>query len=283
MRSSGRIWNAKGAHSYDFNFVKIGENREELGRYSMTAMIMLKASFLIMAGFAAGLSATIAGIASIFSYPALLIIGLNPIDANITNSFSLTLLGLGSSISSKPEWSPHRVNLKKLAPFFLIGGVCGAVLLIHTSPENFKIIVPFLLLASSIAILLPASSRVNSRSRIRLALFTVLAAIIGMYCGYFGAASGGMTIALLMRMYGLTIPVAHALKNVLLSISNGVAAIFFLFSGHIHWLVSIPLAIGFFFGGRTGPKIVRRVRQDYIKYIVAASGTALAIYLLIKR
>jgi len=72
------------------------------------------------------------------------------------------------------------------------------------------------------------------------------------------------------------------MKNVLLGIANGVAAIFFIFSGHVHWLPAIPLAIGFFIGGRTGPIIVSRAKQSYIKLIVAISGALVALWLLIR-
>jgi uncharacterized membrane protein YfcA len=47
---------------------------------------MLDVALLVLAGIAAGLAGSIAGLASTFSYPALLAAGLNPADANTTNA-----------------------------------------------------------------------------------------------------------------------------------------------------------------------------------------------------
>ena len=237
---------------------------------------------LILAGIAAGLSGSIAGIASIFSYPALLAVGLNPIDANVTNSVSLFFLSAGSILGSKRELEGRSKILKKMAPANLIGGVIGAILLLETSSATFKHIVPFLLLVASLAILIPRRGEASTEPRINIKVMQLLGALIGIYCGYFGAASGSMTLALMIQTLGVGLPVANALKNVLLGISNGIAAIIFIFAGHVHWQMAFPLAIGFFIGGRTGPVIVRHAPQKVLRRVVATYGICVAFYLLIK-
>lgn len=49
--------------------------------------------------------------------------------------------------------------------------------------------------------------------------------VIGVYGGYFGAAAGVMLLALLLVATEETLVRANALKNVLLWMANGVAAI----------------------------------------------------------
>lgn len=49
--------------------------------------------------------------------------------------------------------------------------------------------------------------------------------MIGVYGGYFGAAAGVMLLALLLVATEETLVRANALKNVLLWMANGVAAI----------------------------------------------------------
>jgi uncharacterized protein len=212
----------------------------------------------------------------------LLLVGLTPIDANVTNSVSLTFLSVGSIIGSERDRLPQKNVLRKIALATFIGGMIGAVLLLITPSTTLKTIIPFLLILSSAAILIPRTTRSENQGPGNTIFFVAAAGIIGIYCGYFGAASGSMTIALVIQMLGVQISIAHAIKNVLLGIANGVAAIFFIFSGHVHWLPTIPLAIGFFIGGRTGPIIVRRANQNAIKVIVALSGTCVALWLLVR-
>ncbi len=55
--------------------------------------------FLIPAGFLAGISSSAAGLASLVSYPALLMVGLPPVMANVTNTYSLLASGFSSIIA----------------------------------------------------------------------------------------------------------------------------------------------------------------------------------------
>jgi uncharacterized membrane protein YfcA len=51
--------------------------------------LLLTFIFLIIAGLVAGLLSSIAGLASLASYPALLLVGLPPVLANVTNTTPL--------------------------------------------------------------------------------------------------------------------------------------------------------------------------------------------------
>jgi len=51
---------------------------------------------LLVAGVAGGLAGSIAGLASVASYPALLAVGLGPVAANVTNTIALLAYGAGS-------------------------------------------------------------------------------------------------------------------------------------------------------------------------------------------
>lgn len=59
-------------------------------------MSWIETGLLAVAGIAAGLSASIAGLASLFSYPAPLSVGLSPVMANVTNTVALVGSGVGS-------------------------------------------------------------------------------------------------------------------------------------------------------------------------------------------
>ena len=69
--------------------------------------------FLIPAGFLAGISSSAAGLASLVSYPALLMVGLPPVMANVTNTYLLLASGFSSIIASKQELNGKKKQICK--------------------------------------------------------------------------------------------------------------------------------------------------------------------------
>ena len=66
-------------------------------------MTVVEFLLLVLAGIGAGLIGSVAGLASLVSYPALLATGIPPVTANITNTVSLVLTSVGSVSASRPE------------------------------------------------------------------------------------------------------------------------------------------------------------------------------------
>jgi len=109
--------------------------------------------FLVLAGLGAGLVGSIAGLASLISYPALLAIGLPPVIANVTNTVALVFSSGGSALGSRPELGGKATRLRRLGVAAVLGGVIGGLLLLITPPGAFQLIVPWLIAFASIAIL----------------------------------------------------------------------------------------------------------------------------------
>jgi uncharacterized membrane protein YfcA len=245
-------------------------------------------ALLVLAGTAAGLVGSIAGLASLFSYPALLATGLPPLTANVTNTVALVLSGVGSVSASRPELTGQQPRVLRLGVAGLLGGVVGAALLLLTPPGAFEKLVPFLIAGASAAMLVQRPPRElaaeGSADRLRhphrdhwgLALGTFL---ISIYGGYFGAAAGVLMLAMFLLVVGEGVPRGNALKNVVLGIANAVAAIGYAFLADVAWLAALPLAIGFLLGGRLGPRVVRRVPQTLLRRLIAVAGVGLAIHL----
>src|SRR4051794_3917765 len=85
---------------------------------------------LLAAGVGAGLAGSIAGLASLVSYPALLAVGLGPVTANVTNTVGLVFNSLGSTIGSRTELRGQGENVRALALVAVLGGSIGAGLLL---------------------------------------------------------------------------------------------------------------------------------------------------------
>lgn len=105
-------------------------------------------SWLILfpAGILAGILSSVTGLASLVSYPALLVIGVPPVFANVTNTAALVLTGLGSSTSSQKELKNHKKELLKILPLTIIGSIFGSFILLIEPATSFTHIVPFFIL-----------------------------------------------------------------------------------------------------------------------------------------
>ncbi len=106
--------------------------------------------FLIIAGFAAGLLASVAGLASLVSYPALLAVGLPPVLANVTNTTALIFSGIGATASSMKELRGHWKKLTLYVILSLIGSIGGSILLLVAPASSFEKVVPFFILFAGI-------------------------------------------------------------------------------------------------------------------------------------
>jgi uncharacterized protein len=241
--------------------------------------------FLAGAGVLGGLTGSIAGLASVATYPALLLVGLPPVTANVTNTVALVFNGVGSVWGSRPELEGQQKWITRIAPVAVLGGVAGAALLLSTPPEGFEKVVPILLGLASAAILLPR--RGNRRVRVAdhqrhtagVLLESTAIFLICIYGGYFGAAAGVLLLALLLRAGHATLAHANASKNVILGIANGVAAILFAFLAPVHWPAVLALGIGCLIGSRLGPIVVRHAPAAPLRAVIGVAGLALAVKL----
>jgi uncharacterized protein len=242
-------------------------------------------ALLVAAGVLGGLTGSIAGLASVATYPALLVVGLPPVTANVTNTVALVFNGIGSIAGSRPELASQTAWIKRILPAAAVGGALGATLLLTTPSEGFERIVPILLGLASVAILLPRSKSQEAkvahhqRHRGRVLLESSAIFAICIYGGYFGAAAGVLLLAMLLRAGGATLAHANAGKNVILAVANGVAALIFTIFAPVHWPAVIAVGIGCLIGSRLGPVVVRHAPTGPLRVVIGVAGIALAIKL----
>jgi len=240
---------------------------------------------LAAAGVLGGLTGSIAGLASVATYPALLLVGLPPVTANVTNTVALVFMGIGSIWGSRPELEGQQKWIKRVAPVAVLGGAAGAALLLSTPAEGFERVVPMLLGLASVAILIPRrgsrEARVAQHKRhvAPVALEAGAIFLVCVYGGYFGAAAGVLLLALLLRAGHATLAHANAAKNVIVGIANAVAAIMFAFLAPVHWPAVLALGIGCLIGSRLGPIVVRHTPATPLRVVIGVAGFALAIKL----
>ena len=250
----------------------------------LAAVSLAEILLLVVAGVVAGLTGSIAGLASVASYPALLAVGLPPVTANVTNTVALVCSSVGSVSASRVELRGQRARVRRLALVAVGGGTCGATLLLLTPSQSFELVVPWLIALASLAILarsrvVPAAERLHGHHDGHGVTLGV--ALIGVYGGYFGAAAGVLLLALLLWSTGESLPRSNAAKNVVLGAANAVAALAFVCFGDVRWSAVAPLGLGLLVGGRTGPAVVRRAPATPVRAVIAAAGLALATTLAV--
>jgi len=235
-------------------------------------------AFLIAAGFLAGVVGYVTGLASIVSYPALLLAGLPPITANVTNTVALIPVGIGSATSARASITFDR-RLLALLGCAGAGGLVGAVVLLLTSASTFEAVVPYLVAVAALAVLCQPMIRRMSGHRDIPGILPVAVFVIAIYGGYFGAGAGIIFLAVSLIATTQTIWQATLFKSVLLAASNAVAALVFVIFGSIDWGAAAAMGLGCLAGGWVGPPVVSRIPATPLRIAIASAGFGLAIWL----
>ena len=181
----------------------------------------------MIAGVLGGLTGSIAGFASVATYPALLAVGLPPVAANVTNTVALVFNGIGSAWGSRPEIAGQERWLARSAPVAAAGGGVGAVLLLTTPPGAFEKLVPACWRwprwrssyraapATPGQPAAPVGGSRRDRSRSSESPCTAATSV---------RRPGVLLLALLLNAGAASLAHANAAKNVLLGLANTVAA-----------------------------------------------------------
>jgi uncharacterized membrane protein YfcA len=242
----------------------------------------LQGLVLAGAGLVAGTASAMAGGASILTFPVLLAMGVPPLTANVTNTVGLTPIVIGTGLGALPELRPQRARLTALMPPAVAGAVAGAVLLLTTPSAVFDAIVPGLIAGSCLLMLAQpwlVRHTLSGRGGRRRVVAQASTLLVGIYTGYFGAASGVMFLALVGLVSTATLHELNAAKNVLIGVANAVAMLIFVAVAPIRWPMAAALAIGSVLGGGIGTQLVRRVPAPHLRAGIALIGLAVAVRL----
>ncbi len=241
--------------------------------------------WLVVASFIAGVMNAMAGGGSFVSFPAMLAVGVLPIQANATNTVALWP---GQLTSVAALWGDLRRDLLPVVcTASVLGGVSGAIVLLKTGQMTFLHMVPWLLLVASLLFWIsgPVSRWLRERSAephvkrnpTVLLLFPVLL-LVCFYIGYFGAGSGFLIMSALALFGVEEMNAVNSLKVLAACLSNLCAVITFVLSGAVIWhycLISMVFAA---IGGYVGAQYARRMSAEVLRTIVVVTGCVMAAY-----
>jgi uncharacterized protein len=259
--------------------------------YALPLTINWRWLWLIVAAFLGGALNAVAGGGTFLLFPAILGMGTLPVAANATNTVALWP-GQLTSIAAYRE--DILKNLRLAWPMglaSLVGGMGGAMVLLHTPQKTFMRLVPWLLLAA--ACIFAASGPVTRwlerrktrtvapahRRRLPVLLATLA---LGFYLGYFGAGSGFLIITMLSLFGWQDLHEINALKVVSTTAANGIAFVIFVVNGQVVWKYCLLAMVTCAIGGYSAARFAKRIPQQILRTAVVLIGLGMAAWFFYK-
>jgi uncharacterized membrane protein YfcA len=191
---------------------------------------------------------------------------------NASSTVALFPGTLASSWAYRHDVRPlEGVATGALLTLSLAGGLIGALLLLSTPEGAFTRIVPWLLLAATIA--LASGPRLGlalrwvgitmGRRSLFLAQF-----VLGIYGGYFGGAVGLMILAVWTVFAKVDLRSMTPLRVLMVAAANGIAVICFALSGNIRWRETLMVMAGGIAGGYLGAHAGRRLPAPVLRALI---------------
>jgi uncharacterized protein len=238
----------------------------------------------VMAGALNG----VAGGGSFISFPALIFVGLPPINANATNNTGTWVGYVASLYAYREDRGLRSQEFWRLVFISLVGGIIGSLLLLKTPQSVFAKLVPYLLLLATMLFALNPwlktlqTTRISQPSPVRMLILRMFQLAIAIYGGFFGGGVGILLLALFGLMGMEDIHEMNALKTVLSTCINGIAMVTFIVSGAVLWPHAILMSVGTLLGGYWGVYYVRKVEPKRVRWFVIAVGLGMTLYFFVK-
>jgi uncharacterized protein len=243
-----------------------------------------------LAAIVAGLINALAGGGTLITFPVLMAVGLPAVSANVTNTVALCPGYLGGTLAQSKDLQDQKKRLWIALPAAVLGGLIGGILLLQTGEKLFTQLVPFLILLASVLLAIQTPVRTWLTRRLEQgkvkavsegwAFIPVFLAAI--YGGYFGAGLSVIVLAVLGLVLNDSLTRLNALKQGIAFAANLAAALFFVFSGQVNWMVALVMAVGALLGGALGGRLASRIKPAALRWIVVTIGFTVGIIYLVR-
>ena len=255
----------------------------------VAAAMQLSLVIVPVVAFLAGMANAVAGGGTFFTFPALTGLGgLTEKAANITSTLGLWPGAAASVAAARPELRrvPRALALR-FGTISVVGGVIGSVLLLLTSSDAFRLLVPWLLAFATVVFgfskRIAAWARLRSRDARAFPLAVALVQlVVAIYGGYFGAGIGILMLAGLSFSGIEDLHVINGLKVLLATLINGISVVIFAAyeltgEGNVDWRYALPMAVLSSVGGFAGIAVARMLPRERLRAFILVVGIALTV------
>lgn len=232
------------------------------------------------AAVAGGIVNAIAGGGSLITFPALVASGVPSVVASLTNTVAMCPGYIGGTWAQRRDMAGQRSRAVKILPGAALGGVAGALLLLHTGEAAFDVIVPFLLVFAAVLLALQPKLRtwLADKHAGGAAFAAIVVALASVYGGYFGAGMGVIAIAALAVVFDDDLTRLNALKQAISFASNIAAAVVFMWSGRVDWPAALAMMAGSLAGGVLGGTLASRIPANVLRVGIVVIALVVAAY-----
>ena len=253
-------------------------------------MSLLQYAMIALGAFAAGAVNALAGGGTLITFPLLTAFGVPAVAANVTNTVALCPGYFGATFAQRNDLFKQKSRLWWLLPAGLVGGLSGALLLLHTGERLFNGLVPWLILLASLLLavgdtlkkFLAKKTEGTVQGRRHHLWAVVPVGLAAVYGGYFGAGLSVIVLAVLGISFKDSLTVLNALKQAIAFTANVAAAIVFVFSGKVLWVTALVMAICALAGGTVGGRLAGRINPRILRWLVVCIGLCVAFLYFIK-
>ncbi|WP_217188876.1 sulfite exporter TauE/SafE family protein [Streptomyces buecherae] len=252
-------------------------------------MEALEAVAIGAAGVVAGGMNAVVGSGTLVTFPTLLAFGYPPVVANVSNNIGLVPGSMSAAYGYRRELRGQRGRILRFAVASLIGGLTGSLLLLKLPESAFDAVLPVLILTACVLVLLqPRLNRwLSNRKRgprHKDGGVPVWCGVLGtgVYGGYFGAAQGVLMMGIFGAFLDEDLQRLNAVKNVLGSVVNGVAAVVFIIVADVSWAAAAVVATGATIGGLIGARVGRKLSPTVLRGIIVAVGLTASVVVIVR-
>ncbi len=235
---------------------------------------------LFIAAFLASLIDSIAGGGGLLTTPAMLLVGISPLNTLATNKFQSCF---GTFTSTYNYYKNGLLTEPKRYLFFFLsfaGSMVGTFLVSRISNELLESIIPILLISAAVFFILNRGPSTSNKSSSLVFIFNLIVILIGFYDGFFGPGTGSFFVLAFVIIKGISIMEATAITKLLNFASNFAAFIIFAIKGYVIWELGLIMAVAQIGGANLGSRFAISNGEKVVRPVLVVVSILLSIRIL---
>lgn len=235
---------------------------------------------LFIAAFLASLIDSIAGGGGLLTTPAMLLVGISPLNTLATNKFQSCF---GTFTSTYNYYKNGLLTEPKRYLFFFLsfaGSMVGTFLVSRISNEVLESIIPILLISAAVFFILNRGPSTSNKSSSLVFIFNLIVILIGFYDGFFGPGTGSFFVLAFVIIKGISIMEATAITKLLNFASNFAAFIIFAIKGYVIWELGLIMAVAQIGGANLGSRLAISNGEKVVRPVLVVVSILLSIRIL---
>jgi uncharacterized protein len=238
---------------------------------------------LFIVGIIAGFIDSMVGGGGLLTLPALLAVGIPPLESLGTNKLQSSFGSARATINyARAGLMDVRQCIEGMIITF-IGSVAGTICVQQIHLDSLRKIIPSLLLMSLFVFIFmkPNFGDFAHPARLSQRIFYLLMGIaLGFYDGFFGPGTGSFWTVAYVFLMGMELKTATAHTKAMNFSSNIASFLFFAISNHVIWGLGICMGVGQWIGATLGSRLVIKKQNSFIRPILITTVLIIALKLL---